>query len=211
MRYTCHVRRFARVLLVTGALLAAVLPARLAHASAALDLVAMAQAHEAQADDDVAIRRYTEALTLDPSCEAAYVGLGALREKRGDVREAERVYTMALSHLPNSSEAKIGRARARWSMGYADLAAKDLEDAAREDPRALAKLGLWYMTAGQMPAALAVWRVILTRAKATNDEALTREARIHIKALSTVVVTDPVAHPVDAKGIRKAIAQMADR
>jgi len=199
------------VVILSGALLAAGLVCRPAHASAALDLVAMAQAHEAQSDDDVAIRRYTEALTLDPSCEPAYVGLGALRERRGDVREAERVYTMALSHLPNSTDAKIGRARTRWSLGYADLAAKDLEDAAREDPRALSKLGLWYMTAGQMPAALAVWRTILARAKATNDEPLAREARIHIKALSTVVVTDPVSHPIDAKGVRKSIAWVADR
>jgi len=199
------------VFVLTGTLLFAVLPCRAAHASAALDLVAMAHAHEAQNDDDVAIRRYTEALTLDPSCEPAYVGLGALRERRGDVGEAERVYSMALSHLPASSDAKIGRARARWSLGYADLAARDLEDAAREDPRALSKLGLWYMTAGQMPAALAVWRVILARAKLTNDEALAREARVHIKALTTVVVTDPVAHPVDAGGIRRAIAAFSDR
>ncbi len=211
MRYTSWVRGFVRALVFCGALLGVALLPRAAHASAALDLVAMAQAHEAQSDDDVAIRRYTEALTLDPSCESAYVGLGALRERRGDVREAERVYTVALSHLPASIDAKIGRARVRWSLGYADLAAKDLEDAAREDPRALAKLGLWYMTAGQMPAALAVWRTILARAKGSNDEPLAREARIHIKALSTVVVTDPVSHPVDARGIRKAIAVFADR
>ena len=108
------------------ALLGVALFPAVAYASAALDLVAMAHAHEAQSDDDVAIRRYTEALTLDPSCEPAYVGLGALRERRGDVREAERVYTMALSHLPASSDAKIGRARARWSLGYPELAARDL-------------------------------------------------------------------------------------
>lgn len=171
----------------------------------------MAHAHEAQNDDDVAIRRYTEALALDPSCEPAYVGLGALRERRGDVREAERVYTMALSHVPASTDSKVGRARARWSLGYLDLAARDLEDASREDPHALEKLGLWYMTAGQMPAALAVWRTILARAKATSDERLAREARIHIRALTTVVVTDPVSHPTDGHGIRKTIASVADR
>ena len=196
---------------MAGVILGALFSSGMARASAATDLVAMAQAHEAQSDDDVAIRRYTEAIALDPSYEPAYVGLGALRERRGDVREAERVYTMALSHVPTSTDAKIGRARARWSLGFPELAARDLEDASREDPRALAKLGLWYMTAGQMPAALAVWRTILARAKVTSDEALAREARVHIRALSAVVVTDPVVHPVDARGIRKAIAAVAER
>jgi hypothetical protein len=202
-------RRIVRVLSIVGVAAAAFLVAPAAHASAALELVAMARSHEAQHDDDIAARRYTEALALDASCEPAYIGLGALREKHGDVREAERVYTLALMHLPRSNDARMGRARVRWSMGFADLAARDVEEVGADDPRALRQLALWYMTAAKMPAALAVWRAVAEHPKTTDDVDLKREAKAQIRALSLVVVTDPVAHPIDATGMRRTISRLA--
>jgi tetratricopeptide (TPR) repeat protein len=200
---------YARRLFCLVLVAAAMLVAPRAHASAALELVAMARSHEAQHDDDVAIRRYTEALSLDPACEPAYVGLGALREKHGDVREADRVYSMALAHLPRSSDARLGRARVRWAMGFEELAARDMFELGAEDPRALRQLALWYMTAAKMPAALAVWRAVAEHPKTTDDLDLKREARAQIRALSLVVVTDPVAHPIDATGMRRTISRLA--
>ena len=82
--------RSARSLLV-GAVLALAAP-RTAAASSALELVRMAHVHETAREDDVAIRRYMEALALDATCEDAYLGLGALRARLGDLREADRVY-----------------------------------------------------------------------------------------------------------------------
>src|ERR1700722_5755809 len=67
--------------------------------SSAEELLREAREHEARQDDFVAIRRYTEALALDPLLGDAYLGLGALRLRRGDPREAVRVYDVALSHL----------------------------------------------------------------------------------------------------------------
>jgi hypothetical protein len=201
-----HARRLFCLVLIA---VAAMLVAPRAHASAALELVAMARSHEAQHDDDVAARRYTEAISLDASCEPAYLGLGALREKNGDVREAERVYSMALMHLPRSNDARMGRARTRWAMGFEELAARDVFDVGADDPRALRQLALWYMTAAKMPAALAVWRAVAEHPRTADDLDLKREARAQIRALSLVVVTDPVAHPIDANGTRRTISRLA--
>jgi hypothetical protein len=64
---------------------------RPAWASSALELVQSARAHERAHEEDLALRRYMEALSLDPTCEEAYLGLGSLRARRGDLRESERV------------------------------------------------------------------------------------------------------------------------
>ena len=46
-----------------------------AYGSSALELVRIAHAHEQANQDDLAVRRYMEALSLDPTCEEAYLGL----------------------------------------------------------------------------------------------------------------------------------------
>src|SRR3954470_18338122 len=81
-----------------------------ASASSAVELVKIARAHEAARQEDLAVRRYMEALSLDPTCEDAYLGLGSLRTRRGDLREADRVYSVALEHLPQLRAARMARA-----------------------------------------------------------------------------------------------------
>src|SRR5262249_9043067 len=51
--------------------------------STALELVRLARSHEQAHQEDLALRRYMEALSLDPTCEEAYLGLGSLRARRG--------------------------------------------------------------------------------------------------------------------------------
>src|SRR4051812_20756901 len=98
-------RRFLAFVVATA--LAWAPPAR---ASSALELVRMARAHEVAKEDDLALRRYMEAIALDPTCEEAYLGLGALRARRGDLREADTVYSLALEHVPALREARTKRA-----------------------------------------------------------------------------------------------------
>ena len=105
----CRVGACALVLLL--------LAATPAQASSALDLVDIARAHEAAHEDDLAVRRYTEAIALDATCEEAYIGLGRLRARRGDLREAERVYNVALEHVPQLRAARVGRAYVRRALG----------------------------------------------------------------------------------------------
>jgi tetratricopeptide (TPR) repeat protein len=180
-------------------------------ASSALDLVKIARAHEAAHEEDLALRRYTEAIALDPTCDEAYLGLGRLRARLGDLREAERVYDVALEHLPQLRAARIGRAHVRRALGARAEAIDDLLTGAEEDPTALRVLAGWYGEEGQTPAQLAVWRRIVARAEATQDAVLLHEARTTVRALLILVGTaDPAAHPAtDDKVFRRFVANLA--
>lgn len=182
-----------------------------ASASSALSLVKIARAHESAHEEDLALRRYTEALGLDPTCEEAYIGLGQLRARRGDLREAERVYNVALEHLPGLRTARIGRAYVRRALGARNEAIEDLLAGAEEDPATLRILAGWYGEEGQTPAQLAVWRRIVGRAEASQDAALLHEARTTVRALLILVgPADPAAEPAATdRAFRRFLARLA--
>lgn len=182
-----------------------------ASASSALALVKIARAHEASREDDLAVRRYMEALSLDPTCEEAYLGLGALRARRGDLREAERVYNLALEHVPGLRAARLGRAYVRRALGARAEAIDDLLRGSEEEPAALRVLATWYGEEGQTPAQLAVWRRIIGRAEAMQDAVLLHEARTMVRALVILVgPADPAAAPAtDDKSFRKLASMLA--
>jgi tetratricopeptide (TPR) repeat protein len=189
-------------------------PARATPASV-LELVREAREHEAQREDDIAARRYTDALGLDPTCEEAYLGLATLRARQGDAREAERVYSVALEHVPQLKAALAGRARARRALGARDLAELDLETylSTEEDTRALRELAGWYGEDGRHAAQLGAWRRLLASAARSGDPGLGREARTMVRALQILLgPADPVASPPDAQvPARRAIASIARR
>lgn len=182
-----------------------------ASASSALELVRIARAHEAAHEDDLALRRYTDALGLDPTCDEAYIGLGRLRARRGDLREAERVYSVALEHVPALRAARVGRAYVRRALGARTEAIDDLLTGAEDDPAALRVLASWYGEEGQTPAQLAVWRRIVTRAETSHDAALLHEARTTVRALIILVgPADPAAYPAaDDRTFRRFVALLA--
>ena len=124
----------ARKLYVLGIGIALALGAHSADATSSVDeLVRQARAHEAVREDDVAARRYMEALTLDPASEDAWLGLGALRIRVGEAAEAERVFQAALQRVPTMHRAIQGRAHARWALGRHGEAEGDLSDYATRD------------------------------------------------------------------------------
>lgn len=200
--------RGAFALLAFACILSASTPA---FASSALDLVKSARAHEVAHEEDLALRRYTEAIALDPTCEEAYLGLGRLRARLGDLREAERVYNVALEHLPQLRAARVGRAYVRRALGARAEAIDDLLTGAEEDPAALRVLAGWYGEEGQTPAQLAVWRRIIARAEAAQDAVLLHEARTTVRALLILVgPADPAAYPAtDDKLFRRFVATLA--
>ncbi len=73
--------RFASITLAFAIALSLAAPARAASnpAASAAELVRQAKQHEAAHEDLVAIRRYSEALTLDATNAEGYLGLGHLR------------------------------------------------------------------------------------------------------------------------------------
>lgn len=201
-----------RVALAVCATLAVLGFASPARASSALELVRIARAHEAAKEDDLAARRYTEALSLDPTCEEAYLGLGKLRSRHGDLREAERVYNVALEHLPGLRGARIGRAYVRRALGARAEAIEDLLSGTEEDPESLRVLASWYAEEGQTPAQLSIWRRIAVRAEAMQDAVLLHEARTTVKALVILVgPADPAAFPADDRNVRRFLAGHARR
>jgi cytochrome c-type biogenesis protein CcmH/NrfG len=182
--------------------------------SSAEELVRQAHAHEAVHEDDLALRRYTEALTIDPTSVEAWLGLGGLRMRLGEAAEAERVYMTALERVPSMHRALQGRARARWVLGRHSEAEVDLDAYATMelDPGALRELASWFGADRRTPAQLATWRRLLAFASESGDAALEREARRMVRALVILVDSaDPASSPMDADATRRALAVIARR
>lgn len=198
--------------------LAASLAAPPALASSSADeLVRQARAHEAEHDDDVAVRRYMEALAIEPRNAEAWIGLGALRLRIGEAAEAERVYSSALERVPTLQAALEGRARARWALGRHDDAEADLyafatTQTTQASIAPLRDLADWYGLDGRTPAQLATWRRLLAIALERADSASEREARRMVRALVIVVDgADPASSPVEPDTTRRAMAAIARR
>jgi len=178
------------------------------------ELVRQARAHEAAHEEDVAVRRYMEALELDVTTEDAWLGLGALRLRLGEPAEALRVYDAALVRLPLLRPALAGRARAFWALGRRGDAEAALETYATLDGgvAALRELAAWYGSEGRAPAQLSVWRRILRAAVDATDEPLEREARRMVRALVILVDSaDPAASPAATDPTRRGLAAIARR
>ena len=202
-----------------GTLVAAALVALLASsssvasASTALDLVLSARTHEKANQEELALRRYMEALSLDPTCDEAYLGLGSLRARRGDLREAERVYSVALEHRPQLRDALVARSFVRRALGATPEAIADLLGSAGDtDVGALRTIAAWFGEDGQTPAQLAAWRKIAVLAEHQRDNVLQAEARTMIRALLVLVGTaDPVIATSDAGPLRQSLRMIARR
>ncbi len=193
-----------------AAVLAASITCPPAFASESSDeLVREARAHEAANEDDVAARRYTEALTIDSLNPAAWLGLAELRMRVGEAREADRVYTAALTRLPLLTEALKGRAHARWTCGLHAEAEADLEAFADASGGADAyrELAGWFGTDGRTSAELATWRLLL--AMPPESEAARSEAYRMVRALTILVGSaDPACSPIDPSPTRLALSRI---
>jgi len=200
--------------------LVVLLGAASARASGCDEHVRSARAQEASGEVDRALRVYTDAITLDPTCSAAYLGLGALRERSLDFREAERVYSLALEHVPTLSDAHARRAGVRFRLGLHEDAVAELRAIADvplgDDPSrrtaasALRQLATWYGEERQLPAQLACWRRLLAMAEKLADDTLMKESRTMVRALQMLVgPADPVTQPVRPTSLRALVARTA--
>jgi tetratricopeptide (TPR) repeat protein len=199
--------------MVRGSVIAVVLAfATAASASSVDELVKSGEAHENAGDPEIAARRYTDALTLDPTSEQAYLHLGALRAHQGDGREAVRVYSVALSHMPGFHQARRARAHAYWQAGAREDAERDLEDyldKSPDDDASLRTLADWYGLHGRHAAQLATWRRLRARAR---DEGAQKEAATMVRALQIMVApADPVLAPETSEPVRRSVARITRR
>jgi len=199
---------------LVAAVMATLRPAT-GRADPAVDLLAEARAEEARHHDDVAIARYHEAVSLDPTLEDAYLGLAALRVRLGDLREADRVHSLALARIPGFARARRARADVRRKLGLRVEATADLAAYAEatDDADAFSQLVTWYSEDGFFPKALAIARRLRERARQRNDDKVTRDARALVRALESVVgEADPVvAPPRSASGRPSSFRAIAAR
>jgi tetratricopeptide (TPR) repeat protein len=177
----------------------------------AAELSRQGAAHAAGGRAEEATQRFLEAIRFDATYGPAYLGLGALHERAGDPREAERIYTMGIDHVTGFAAGHRARAALRLRHRRLREAIEDLEAAAAlspDDAAPLQELAGAYVAAGALPAALGVTRRLEALAAARGDSALRGEAHTRARALSLLIdAADPVRAGLYDRGpVRRAIA-----
>jgi tetratricopeptide (TPR) repeat protein len=150
---------------------------------------------EARGDIAQALTSYDEAVRTDSTLGAAALRLGSLRERLGDREEAELLYGHALGAEETSADAYYARALLRNASQRRREAMSDLAESVSISavPARLHLLGDWYVEARIWPAALSIWRALLSTAQESGDPTALREARLTVAALSWLSSdTDPV-------------------
>ena len=196
-------------------------PSRASPSSSAALLVSQGKEREAAGDELTALKRYGDALSMDPTSEDAYLALGNLRTKRNELGEAEEVYGHALAHLPGSVVLTLYRARVRRLAGKLADAAEDLShardaiafDGSKLERQLLQEIIALKRLQGEPAPQLAAWRRLLSIARSDADEAAIKEASIQARALGIYVgEVDPVLlGRKDPDVVRKALAAIARR
>jgi tetratricopeptide (TPR) repeat protein len=171
-------------------------PANPASWSRNLALTHFERAAELERRGDIAqaLREYTESLAVDSTLGEAYLRLGALRERMGDPREAELIYSAAVRLGDTRAQALLQRARLYRTAGRSELELRDLEAAAElEQSRpALEELARHYIEAHAFSAALFTFRRILAGAVQRGDSAELESARLEVRALRVLAAeSDP--------------------
>ena len=167
---------------------------------------------ERRGDIAQALREYTETIATDSTHGAAYLRLGALRERMGDAREAELIYSEAVRLGDVRAQALVQRSHLHRAAGRSAQAVGDLEAAVELEatPQALQELAQHYVEARAWPAALATFRRI---ASSAPGSAASESAQLEIRALRILVAeADPITAPVRKHDwVGRALAHMARR
>lgn len=198
MSYAPSVRRWV---LVVVAMLAFGPPAGAAPSGSAALLVAQGKQREADGDELAAIKRYSDAISIDPVNEDAYLALGALRTKRNELGEANSVYDVAVLRVPGSralffARGKVLRLRGRAFEARGDLGRAWLIEGntgSAEELEIVRELIAVAHGEREPAAELLGWRRVLAIARARNDATLAKEASVQARALALFVgEIDPV-------------------
>ena len=170
---------------------------------------------EQRGDVAQALREYSETLTIDSTLGDAYLRLGALRERMGDAREAELIYSEAIRLGDSRAQALVQRSHLHRAAGRSDRAVNDLEAAIELEPnrQALQELAQHYVEAHAWAAALATYRRIASSARESGDSAVSDNARLEVRALRVLAAeTDPSSAAVKPHDwIGRSLAHIASR
>jgi tetratricopeptide (TPR) repeat protein len=153
---------------------------------------------ERRGDIAQALSEYNESLAIDSTLGVAYLRLGSLRERMGDAREAELVYSQAVRLGDTRARALLLRSHLYRAAGQRALALRDLEAAVQleADRPALEELAQHYVEAHAFSAALFTFRRILASAEQSGDSAALESARLEVRALRVLAAeADPTTAP----------------
>jgi tetratricopeptide (TPR) repeat protein len=183
--------------------------------SAAAELTRQGRERARQGDDALAVRRFAEAVRLDPSYGPAYLELALARERAEDFGEALKTYDVAIEHVPDYVAAFRARAALLRKMGNVAREIADLEHLTRlaDGPDALRALATRYAEEKAWAAALATFRRLRAWAEEHGDEAVRRDAHLRVRALMVLAAEiDPVvAGQRDRGAARRTMASIARR
>ncbi|HEY0469620.1 MAG TPA: tetratricopeptide repeat protein [Polyangiaceae bacterium] len=170
---------------------------------------------ERRGDIAQALREYSETIAIDGTLGEAYLRLGALRERMGDAREAELIYTEALRLGDSRAKTLVQRSHLHRAQGRSQQAVSDLEAAVELEPNreALQELAQHYVEAHAWPAALATFRRIASSAQVSGDAGAAETARLEVRALRVLAAeADPSTAPVKKHDwVGRALSQIARR
>jgi len=170
---------------------------------------------ERRGDIAQALREYSETIAIDSTLGAAYLHLGALRERMGDTREAELIYSEAIRLGDARARALVQRSHLHRAAGQSERAIADLEAAVELEPEreALAELAQHYVEAHAWAAALSTFRRLASSAQASGDSSAEASARLEVRALRVLAAeTDPSTAPVKRHDwVGRALARIARR
>lgn len=181
--------------------------------AAARERMERGQALVRRGDPAAGLAELYEAVRLDPSFGEPLLAIAGLRERSGDPREAERVYTEALRLPEARARALAGRARTRRALGSTEEAFLDLEASVALEPtrQGLRELADWYIERRAWPAALVAWRRIQALAELGQAQDQ-REARVRVHALTLLAgESDPVSSEPGGHWVRASLAHIARR
>lgn len=190
-------------------------------ASSAAFFVEQGKAAEASGQPLAAMKRYSQALEIDPTHEPAWLALGNLRASRKELADAEDVFTEGLARVPLSIDLAVARARVRRLRGLFDDAGQDLrrawtQNGADGSPREIAivreRIAL-ARDAKAQPMELASWRRLREIARKNADATLLKESSIQVRALGLYLgPLDPVLRGKASEDpLRAGLASIARR
>lgn len=170
---------------------------------------------EQRGDIAQALREYTECIAIDSTLGDAYLHLGALRERMGDAREAELVYSEAYRLGDARAQALLQRSHLYRAAGQSALALSDLEASVELDASlsALRELAQQYVEMQAWSAALATARRLAALALESGDRAGFEAARLEVRALRVLAAeADPSGKRVAKHDwVGRALAHIAKR
>ncbi len=175
-----------------------------------------AEVLEERGDITQALSEYSRTIEIDSTLGDAYLRLGALRERMGDPREADLVYTVAARMNDTRARALVQRSHLRRHAGLGADALRDLEAAVAidNDNRALlAELAQDYVELHAWSAALALFRRVVALASQSGETETLSTAKLEVQALRVLAAeTDPTRERgAKHDWVQSALASIARR